>query len=283
MAEPTVSRDEGELDRALADLGARLFYPPTPDLASGVLRQLAAEPTRPGPVAGLKGIWHTPVRLQQRLAFAVLVLIALAGAVMAASPEARTILAERLGLPGVQIQQGGPGPALTAVLSPAADLPGGRLSLGLPMTLAQVRERVIYPVHVPSALGAPDEVYLLDSPPGGQVALVYHPRADLPQTNSTGVGLLLTEFQGNVHSTGAVGKGLPPGTRLEEVQVNGGRGFWIDGDPHIFFYLDAGGQVRTETTRLAGSVLLWERGDVTLRLEAALGQDAALKVAASAQ
>jgi hypothetical protein len=298
MAESIVSPGDRELDRALSDLARHVTYPPTPDIASGVRRRLANQPARPRPFAGLwseiQRIWDTLLPLQRRLAVAALVLVAVAGTIVAVSPEARTAIAERLGLRGVQIQQVPSIPTQTvpsAVVisspaglpSPAAASPGSRLNLGQPMTLEQVRARVGYPVRVPGALGAPDEVYLLDVPAGGQVALIYYARPDLPQANGTGVGLLLTEFQGNVTSTGAIGKGLPPGTRLEAVQVNTGPGYWIDGDPHAFFYLDARGQVRTETTRLAGSVLLWEQGELTLRLEAALSKDAALQIAASAQ
>jgi hypothetical protein len=264
MAEPMLSPDDRELDRALADLAGQLAYPPTPDLAGRVRRRLQTQPARPRRSITL---W--------RLAVAALVLIAVAGTAVALSPAVQTAIAERLGLRGIQIQH------VPSLPAPDAAPPGSRLSLGQPMTLAQVRERVAYPVVVPSALGAPDEVYLLDPPPGGQVALVYDPRPDLPPAGSTGVGLLLTEFLGNVHATGVVGKGLPAGTSLEAVQVNNSPGYWITGDPHSFFYLDVRGQARTETTRLAGSVLLWEQRDVTFRLEAALAKDAALEIAAS--
>jgi hypothetical protein len=195
-------------------------------------------------------------------------MLVIAGALLAISPDAREAVAERLGLRGAQLTQ-----------TQRTTATHARLNLGQPLTLDQVRARVRYNVALPTALGNPDETYLLDDPPGGQVALVYYPRPDLPQANSTGVGVLLTEFQANIHSTGVIAKGLPPGTRLEEVQVNRGRGFWMDGDPHTFFYVDARGQVETETTRLAANVLLWEQGDLTLRLESALPKDAALNIA----
>jgi hypothetical protein len=266
MTESRLSPGDGELDRALSDLGGHLAYPPTPDIVGGVRRRLAERPTR------RPSIWDT-LLMPRRLAVALLVLIAAVATVVAVSPQARTAIADRLGLRGVQIQQ------VTAVPTP----PGNRLNLGQPVSLDQARTRATFPVQVPAALGDPDEVYLLSVPASGQVALVYHARPSLPEANGTGVGLLLTEFQGSIQSTGIVGKGLPPGTRLEEIQVRGGRGYWIDGDPHAFFYLDSRGQVRTETTRLAGSVLLWEQADVTLRLEAALPRDAALQIAGSVQ
>jgi hypothetical protein len=122
---------------------------------------------------------------------------------------------------------------------------------------------------------------LLDSPPGGQVALVYLSREGIPPASTTGAALLLTEFQASFPSGGPILKGLPPGSRLEEVTVNGGRGYWIDGDPHVFFFQDAQGQIQSETTRLARNVLLWEAGPVTLRLESALDRDTAVAIATS--
>ena len=77
-----------------------------------------------------------------------------------------------------------------------------------------------------------------------------------------GIGLLLTEFRGDLlpppgaYDKGLApdsGKGLGPGTQLEELSVNGGRGYWIEGWPHLYFYRDAAGQVRQGTTRLVGN------------------------------
>jgi hypothetical protein len=294
VAERSGPPGELELEAALVDLGRHLAYPSTPDLAAHVRRGLAQRPVR------RRSFWAAIGPLQRRVAVAVLALVvAVAGAVLAISPEARTAVADRLGLRGVQIREipavPTPPPAATPTVivapplaptaSPVAASPartiGPRLNLGQPSTLSQVRAQVTFTVLVPAALGPPDEVYLLDAPSGGQVALVYYPRPDLPQAHTTSVGVLLTEFQGDIHSSGAISKGLPPGSKLEAVQVNGGPGYWIDGDPHVFFYLDARGQMQTETTRLAGNVLLWEQGELTLRLESVLPRDAALHIAAS--
>jgi hypothetical protein len=289
MAERLISLSEPELERALVDLGHQLAYPTTPALAARVRQEIARRPARS------PSLWETWLPNQRRLAVALVALIALAAAVLAISPEARTAVAERLGLRGVLIREvpAVPTPLPTApgaVASPqaaaspgvaaAAPSAGARLALGQPLTLEQVRGRVTFQVPLPGVLGPPDEVYLLDQPPGGQVALVYAPRPDLPQANTTGIGVLLTAFQGTVPS-GIVGKGIPPGTRIEEVRVNGGRGYWIEGDPHTFVYLDSRGQGRTETTRLAGNVLIWEQSQLTLRLESALAKDEVLRIARS--
>lgn len=308
MAERLITLNEPELERALIDLGRHVAYPPTPNLAARVRQETARRPARS------PRFWESWLPNQRRVAYALVVLIALAGAVLAFSPEARTAVAERLGLRGVLIREipavptqvpAVPAPLPTApaatasapatAAAPAASPPavaqspavptaalsvGARLALGQSTTLAEVRTRLTYQVPLPSTLGFPDEVFLGNTPPGGQVALVYYPRPDLPQANTTGVGLLLTAFQGSVPN-GIFGKGIPPGTRIDEVQVNGGPGYWIEGDPHTFFYLDSRGQGRSETTRLAGNVLLWEQNQLTLRIESALSKDQVLRIAAS--
>jgi hypothetical protein len=285
MAESRISPNKRDLERALADLGRELAYPPTPDLTASVRSRLtgaaAARPWLRPPDrrrwAWLRplerGGWRWVPRFDRRFGVAVAAVLALFAVVMAVSPATRDAVAERLGLRGVQINQ------VPSVTAPRAT----QLNLGESVTLERARARLAYTVELPGALGQPDEVYLAGAPVGGQVALVYYPRPDLPQANTTGVGVLLTEFRGNVRSTGALGKGVPPGSHLEEVQVNGGRGFWIDGDPHTFFYMDARGQIQAETTRLAANVLLWEHGELTLRLESALPRDTALNIAASVQ
>jgi hypothetical protein len=279
MADLRFAPGEQELEAALLDLGRRLAYPPTPQLALAVRRRLAEEATRPRrgwpwlARAGRRGWpWAWVPRPDRCLAVALAAVLVLAAAVLAISPGARSAVAGRLGLRGVQITE------VPAVPSLPRATP---LNLGEPLTLDEVRARVAYPVAVPAALGPPDEVYLSNTPVGGQVALVYYPRPDLPQASTTGLGALLTEFTGEVHDLVAFGKGLPPGTRVQEVQINGERGFWIDGDPHTFFYFDARGQVQTESTRLAANVLLWEHGPLTLRLESALPRDAAVSLATS--
>ena len=269
MAERLVQMSDAELEQALADLGRHLAYPPTPNLVARVGHHLAQRQTRPRP------FWQVLLPVQRRIAVALLALLLAAGAALVVSPELRSAVAQRLGVRGVQISQ--------VPASPAPVSPGARLSLGQRATLDQARAMVTFPVLVPAAPGAPDEVSVLESPPGGQVVLIYYPRPDLPQANATGVGLLLSEFQADIHTAGPLGKGLPPGTRLEEVQIAGGRGYWIDGDPHVFFFVNARGQVQSETTRLAANVLLWEHGTLTLRLESALPKDGALAIAASVQ
>jgi hypothetical protein len=62
---------------------------------------------------------------------------------------------------------------------------------------------------------------------------------------------------------------------VEWVTVNGESGLWISGGEHVLFGPGA-------PPRLAGNTLLWQRGELTLRLEGKhLTKPAALRLAAS--
>ena len=108
----------------------------------------------------------------------------------------------------------------------------------------------------------------------------------MPASDSTGVGALLTQFQGeanrNLIEKGLVDDEGDSETRLEVVTVGNEPGFWISGTPHGFFFVCSGaGECREERYRLAGDVLLWEHGGLTLRLESALSLEDALAIAES--
>ena len=278
-------RELPDLERALADLGASLQFPPTPDLAAAVAARLDEAPATPGPAtgrarprrrgrpAGLAGLsgWR-------RLAVAGLVAVLLAAAVLVASPGTREAVARRLGLRGVGIQLGGPPPPTVTTR------PGQRLDLGLgeQVTLAEARRRVGFPVLVPAAAGfeRPTAVFVdQTTPAGGRVALVYRARPGLPASPYSEAGLLVTEFRGQ--PTMEFVKKVTGAGLVEAVTVGGEPGYWFSGEPHFFTYQDARGVVREERTRLAGNTLIWQRGDLTLRLEGQLGRQEAVGIAES--
>jgi hypothetical protein len=115
-------------------------------------------------------------------------------------------------------------------------------------------------------------VYFSADPPGGQVGLVY--------TSGGRPRMVITEFRGRQQSV-FIQKTLGPGTTAEPVTVDGGRGLWIEGKPHVLMYLDRNGQVQGYTSRLATNTLLWRRGDLLLRLEAHISKAEALRIAES--
>lgn len=241
-----------ELERELRELGGTLEFPATPDVATAVRRRLAAAPEQRRLVT----------RRTLVLAFAVLAVAV--GAVMAV-PQARTAILEWLGLRGVTIER-----VPTTPTAPA----DAELGLGDRVTLEEARRRAGFAVLVPTLdeLDEPREVYFSSATTGGQVGFVYR--------SGERVRILLTEFRGSLERQ-FVQKMVGPRTKVETLTVNGGFGVWLTGEPHEFFYLDETGEPVVETIRLAGNTLLWEQGDLTLRLEGDLTKDEALRIATS--
>ena len=98
---------------------------------------------------------------------------------------------------------------------------------------------------------------------------------DVPGAGS----VLLMEIRGR-NNIDLAKKFATPGTRMEGLSVNGNFALWLEGAPHVVT-LDEDGEIRRFTTRLAGNVLIWTRGDLTLRLEGDLTKQRALELARS--
>jgi len=201
-------------------------------------------------------------------------LAVLALAVVLAVPDARAAAGELLQLRGINIFRTAATPTAPAVSTPSG-FPGQRV------TLEEARRRAPF-LLVPSdaRLAAPDEIYIDQTQAGDRVTLVYVSRAGIPVSRDAGVSAVVVAFRGRVNEA-LFGKVTSPGTVIQDLMVNGGRGFWLEGAPHQFFYVDAAGNPWPETLRLAGNTLLWEQGGVTFRLEAQVSREDALRIAAS--
>jgi hypothetical protein len=68
---------------------------------------------------------------------------------------------------------------------------------------------------------------------------------------------------------------------VNRVHVNGGPGVYIYGAPHEVFFQESTGQIRTDRIRLAGNVLIWQQGRLTLRVEGVRTLQQALVLARS--
>jgi len=238
-----------ELERQLRELGNALEVPAAPDLVA-VVRARIGEERAP----------RLQVRRSLVLAIAALGL-ALAAAM--AVPQARTAILEFLHISGASVERV---PTL-----PSASV--SSLDLGEPVSLEEAREAVSFEIAEPElpGLGRPDSIYVDRATPGGQVFFLWGTDA--------GPQVLLSEFRGDV--TGElIGKQAGPGTTIEPVSVRGGApGFWVAGANHVVYYLDPDGEIREETIRLSRNALLWERNDLTLRIEGDFGKDLALELA----
>jgi len=277
--------DDAALAEALRDLGREVAVPgpSTLALAAAVRATIGSmQPRRATTVWGASKaiLWRTGsprrwsglgrLRRSAVLAFAAVLVIA-------------TVAAAAIGfaLPGLRIIFGPPPSVAPATASPEASLPrppGAGIGLGAAIPLDDARALVDFPVVVPTDpdLGPPDVVYSRL----GRLALVWAPRAGLPATTDPTVGLLLSEFRGRVEE-GFILKIADAGTQVEPVDVGGTPGYWIDGEPHFFLYIDPAGAVIEDSYRVVGDTLVWTRDGVTYRLETSLGRVAAIRIAES--
>ncbi len=220
-----------DLEQRLVSLGASLELPPAPDVVPAVLARLPARHRR-----------RLPARRTLVLALAATLL--LAGGAMAVPPTRHEIL-QILGLRGVRVER-------VRRLPPAAVSTGRRLALGQPIPLARARHAAGFTALLPSG---PAVAYLGHDVPGGRISLLLG-------------RVLIIEFRGTA-TTPFIFKVIGPGTRLEHVRVNGGPGFYLAGSPHQVLFRAQNGEIDADNVRLAGNVLMWQQGPVTIRIEGA--------------
>jgi hypothetical protein len=261
MAEPQRLTDM-ELERALRELGPRYPYPPTPNLAVAVRRRIVARPVTP--VRRLT-LWRDP----RRLALAAAVVLALVGTALLVNPTTRDAIAHFFQVRGVIVNRETTLPSLS---------PGTPLDLGRRTTMADAQSAVKFTIAVPPKLGTPDGIYVVTGIPGGEIALAYSPRPGIPLVKQTGLGVLVTEFRGDL-IPGFITNGVEEGTTAEEVSVNGDPGWWIAGAPHMIIVRLPDGDYPVQL-RMAANTLIWAHGGVTYRIESGLSKADAFRVAA---
>jgi hypothetical protein len=259
-----------ELERELTALGRDLDWPPTPDLIPAVTARLRAD--LPGAAARpARRRLLPPAGFRRSLALALVALLVLAGGVFAAVPSVRDAVLEFFGLQGATVER-------REQLPPPP--PPAPLQLGERTSLDAARDSLAFDPLVPSAAGEPDGVYVNHLVPGGSIALTYRPSEDLPEARSTGLGLLVEEFRGDL-APEYFGKTAGEATRVERLQIDGERAIWLEGAPHFFFYRPPNAEFRDEELRIAQNVLLIEQGRLLVRLEGAFGLDRAIELARS--
>ena len=270
--------EDTTLENALRSLTAAIDWPTAtpagaPDIATRVRARLVSMPksrptTRP---------WWLP-RARPFRRSVVLALAALLALAVAAG-------AVGLGLPGLRIilgdPPGSPAPTVDAPQSPRAGRPGQNLGLGRAVTIADARVATGRPLPLPidPSLAPPDAIYL-DTVRADQVAFVWAARPGLPDSVEPGVGLILMSFDGRFEEA-LLTKFIGPGTSLERVRVGSHPAFWIEGDPHAFFYRNDMDGIIADERRWVGDALIWSDGTITYRIESALGRDASIALAES--
>ncbi len=250
-----------ELERRLTQLGQELDWPPAPDLASGLRERLA----RPVPAR------RRPAVFRRSLAIALAALLVLAGGVVAAVPAARDAVLEFFGHQGATVER-----RERLAREPAPRPP----DVGEPTTLENARDSLGFEPLVPDVGVSPEGVFVDESVAGGRLSLTYRPRPGLPEARSTGVGLLVDEFRGDL-APEYVGKITGQATRLRHLMIEGERAIWLEGAPHFFFYRSPDGAIMEDQLRLARNVLLLQRGPLLVRLEGAFSRQRAVALARS--
>ena len=223
------------------------------------LRQLGGEvafPPTPDLASAIRGQLDRPRFRQRRVAIALVAVVAVAIGAVFAVPQARTAILDWLGLRNVSVVRVEKLPAVPA---------HGNLDLGQRVTLDDAKRRAPW-LLVPD--GTPDSVWVNKSLPGGKVSLLWG--------TPSNVRLLLTEFTGRTY----IEKVIDGDTQVERVKI-GDAGVWFQG-PHVVMFQDRDGRFRESHARLARNTLVWQLGDITLRLEGGLTKDEALRIARTA-
>jgi hypothetical protein len=257
-----------ELERALVRLGGDLAFPETPDVFTAVRGRLEqAAPARR----------RSPSR---RALVVVFVALAVAAGAAMAVPAARTAILEFFGLRGASVTRVETLPRVET--RPEAPVSAGaELELGSPVPVEGGVVRVKWPhLLVPAALGPPDAAYYSSALRDGKVSLVYEPGAGVPRSRFTGVGILITEFRGDVEPA-YVDKLAAAGTAIERLRIGPHRAIWLEGGPHFVAFRTPDGGFGEEVGRLAGNTLLVERGRLLVRIEGELQRGRAVEIARS--
>src|SRR5512133_3496277 len=222
------------------------------------LRELGREvafPPTPDIASAIRGRLERPRLWRRPVAIALAVLIVALGAVLAV-PQARTGILDWLGLRNVSVVRVEKLPPVPAT---------GRLDLGRRVTLDDARRSAPW-LLVPDR--KPDSVYLSNSLPGGKVTLLWGTPSE--------VRLLLTEVTGEAF----IQKIVQGDTEVEPVDI-GEAGAWFQGT-HVVMFRDRDGIFHESRARLAASTLVWQSGNITLRLEGHISKDEALRIARTA-
>jgi hypothetical protein len=237
-----------ELEQQLIDLGSALEIPDAPDLVAAVRDRLPSRRARP------RVRWPAPRARRRRTVVLGVALAVLLAGTAAAIPPVRHAIERVFGIKGAVVER-------VPTLPKTA---GGTLHLGRRITVSDARHAASFTALLPAS--GVSAAYVANDVAGGRISL-------------TSGGLLITEFRGT--SRPFILKMIAVGTRVIHTEVDGQPAAFLEGAPHDVFFLDANGTPRTDQVRLAGNVLLWQRGPLTLRIEGTRSLTAALALARS--
>lgn len=248
-----IDERDRELAAELRQLGREVTVgAPDAELVDQVMARLSAAPTPlPRPFAEHARRFWDWLRARRRAAAAALAAVLIG---LALTPPVRATVADWFGFGGVVVREApAPGPSTAPPPPPAESA----------VSLDQARRLVTFDPVLPSALGRPDGIEV--SGDRRVLSMTWTSPGDGP--------VRLDQFDGTLSPVMA--KLAHDATRFT---VAGTTYLWIE-RPHEVVVIDQDGRERTESARLAGSTLIWERAGTTLRLEADVTRDRAMAIA----
>lgn len=255
--------NERALEERLRRLPGQVPYPSTPDIASSIGSIL---PERSSNYVKQ----HSPWVFGAIAIAAILLLVIL--------PAPRHAVADFLGLPGIRIELVDRHTTENAPMSIGSTLLFGEMA-----SLEAAQETAPFAISVPNRddLRQPSEVWLRNTDQVVAVSFIYAASDELPEVGDTGVGMLLMQFETNEESPFIAKRSMGNGS-LERVQMAGREAWWVSGGELVLLpdALPAGPENGTYQRR-SGNVLIWSDGQTTYRLETALDQASAIRIAES--
>lgn len=167
---------------------------------------------------------------------------------VATGPPSQTV-------PGAVVTTSAREPASTVIASSTTGSRGsGESGASVDASLDAARATVSFRILTAAAgAGAMQRVDTDQRVPGGLVAITYE-------------RFTLVELAAEPNSHPIMLKLAPEGVTTTPSRVNGADAVWLEG-AHEVAYVAPGGEIRSDTVRRSGSVLLWTVGSVTLRIE----------------
>ena len=198
----------------------------------------------------------------RRLLVVALAVLAVAVGAVLAIPDARSTIRDWLGIGNVTIRY--------VEELPPVEQATGDLGLGERVSLEEARERAGFPVRVPTAEGLDDPQQVFYNEQSSQVSFLYGSE-EQPK-------LLITQAD----ARGAIEKIVNLNVTERDLVVvePGYAGVWLYGEKHAIFY-PSNGTDHEEPFRLVGNALVYEIDGVTMRMEAEISKDEALRIARS--
>lgn len=244
-----------DVESQLVDLAQVIDHPDGNELVDTV-RATIAIPALP-PLR-----WHVPARRARWVRAARVVAVAATIAVVAAVaiPDSRSALANLFNIGGVDVRDAQTvdreapknAPSATSSHPPSTSSVVRPTDVETVESVAAANLAVDFSVRLPRDQ-TPSTVTVDRRVPGGSVTADYGAYR-IVQLEAPESGAVMTKI-------------LDPGTRVQSLVVRGVQGAWFTGTHHRIAYLDRNGDIRYDTTREVGHVLLWSEGGVTFRVE----------------